>query len=187
MKTTNVILIGVVGVGAVGAYMYMKNKKAQDNLLSGSLPAPATSQGGGFATTPATSQGGFVATPATSQGGGFATAPATSGASTTPVLSTTSDGVSPSDANLNLANATVLVGQRAELIKTIKRPIPSMISMGYGGFLGNANFQQTMQQTSVRASALALRKNAQTSLVELDKKLANLGYKVDATGKLVQI
>ena len=39
MKTTNVILFGVVGVGAVGAYMYMKNKKAQDDLLSGSLPA----------------------------------------------------------------------------------------------------------------------------------------------------
>jgi hypothetical protein len=39
MKTTYIVLIGVVGVGAVGAYMYMKNKKAQDNLLSGSLPA----------------------------------------------------------------------------------------------------------------------------------------------------
>jgi hypothetical protein len=199
MKTTNVILIGVVGVGAVGAYMYMKNKKAQDNLLSGSLPAPATSQGGfvatpttsqgGFVATPTTSQGGFVATPTTSQGGGFATAPATSGASTTPVLSTTTDGVSPSDANLNLANATVLVGQRAELIKTIKRPLPSSISTSYssGGFFGNASFSQTMQQNSVRASALIARKNAQTQLVALDKKLANLGYKVDATGKLVQI
>ena len=39
MKTTNIVLIGVVGIGAVGAYLYMKNKKAQDNLLSGSLPA----------------------------------------------------------------------------------------------------------------------------------------------------
>ena len=47
MKTTYIVLIGVVGVGAVGAYMYMKNKKAQDNLLSGSLPATTSS-----ATTP---------------------------------------------------------------------------------------------------------------------------------------
>jgi hypothetical protein len=39
MKTTYIVLIGVVGIGAVGAYMYMKNKKAQDNLLSGSLPS----------------------------------------------------------------------------------------------------------------------------------------------------
>jgi hypothetical protein len=39
MKTTYIVLIGVVGVGAVGAYMYMKNKKAQEDLLSGSLPA----------------------------------------------------------------------------------------------------------------------------------------------------
>jgi hypothetical protein len=48
MKTTNIVLIGVVGIGAVGAYMYMKNKKAQDNVLSGSLPATPTS------TTPST-------------------------------------------------------------------------------------------------------------------------------------
>jgi hypothetical protein len=39
MKTTNVILVGVVGVGAIGAYMYMKNKKAENALLSGSMPA----------------------------------------------------------------------------------------------------------------------------------------------------
>jgi hypothetical protein len=52
MKTTNVILVGVVGVGAVGAYMYMKNKKAQDNLLSGSLPATTPSETPPLATTP---------------------------------------------------------------------------------------------------------------------------------------
>jgi hypothetical protein len=43
MKTTNVILIGVVGIGAVGAYMYMKNKQAQNALLSGSLAATTPS------------------------------------------------------------------------------------------------------------------------------------------------
>ena len=33
MKTKNIILLGVVGVGAVGAYMYMKNKQAQNAML----------------------------------------------------------------------------------------------------------------------------------------------------------
>jgi hypothetical protein len=49
MKTTNtIILVGVLGVGGVGAYLYMKNKQAQNALLTGSLPA--INQGG--ATTP---------------------------------------------------------------------------------------------------------------------------------------
>lgn len=52
MKTTNVILIGVVGVGAVGAYMYMKNKQAQNALLSGSLPATTPSANTPSATAP---------------------------------------------------------------------------------------------------------------------------------------
>jgi hypothetical protein len=48
MKTSSVILVGVLGLSGVGAYMYMKNKQAQNALLTGSLPA--TNQGG--ATTP---------------------------------------------------------------------------------------------------------------------------------------
>ena len=52
MKTINIVLIGVVGVGAVGAYMYMKNKKAQSALLTGSLPANTTSGTPPSATTP---------------------------------------------------------------------------------------------------------------------------------------
>ena len=158
MKTTNVILIGVVGVGAVGAYMYMKNKKAQDNLLSGSLPATTLSA------TP------LSGTPPTE---------------TTPVLSTTSDGVSPSDANLNLANATVLVGQRAILQAKIKAPLPSIGRNVYGanGFLTD----ESKRRNEARAEAVRSQKNAQTQLVALDKKLANLGYKIDSKGALVKI
>jgi len=168
MNTTNVILIGVVGVGAVGAYMYMKNKQAQNALLSGSLPASTTAKAGGFLTAPATNQGGgFVDQPTTSAG-------------TTPVLSTTSDGVSPSDANLNLANATVLVSQRAVLVAKIKAPLPSA-TKSVGGFMGG------LTTNPAYSSALASRLAAQKQLVELDKKLATLGYKVDATGKLVRI
>jgi hypothetical protein len=168
MNTTNVILIGVVGVGAVGAYMYMKNKQAQNALLSGSLPASTTAKAGGFLTAPATNQGGgFVDQPTTSAG-------------TTPVLSTTSDGVSPSDANLNLANATVLVSQRAVLVAKIKAPLPSA-TKSVGGFMGG------LTTNPAYSSALASRLAAQKQLVELDKKLATLGYKVDATGALVKI
>jgi hypothetical protein len=185
MKTTNVILLGVVGVGAVGAYMYMKNKQAQNALLSGSLPAPATSQGGfvatpatnqgGFATAPTTNQGGFATAPTTNQGGGFATAP------TTPALSTVSDGVSPSDANINLANATVLVGQRAILQAKIKAPLPST-----GFSIGGWGTSQT-EAEKARTRAMVAREVAKKELVELDKKLASLGYKVDANGSLVRI
>ena len=180
MKTTNIILIGVVGVGAVGAYMYMKNKQAQNALLSGSLPASTTAKAGGFLTAPATNQGGgFLTAPATNQGGGFVDQPTTS-AGTTPVLSTTSDGVSPSDANLNLANATVLVSQRAVLVAKIKAPLPSA-TKSVGGFMGG------LTTNPAYSSALASRLAAQKQLVELDKKLATLGYKVDATGALVKI
>jgi len=160
MKTTNVIiLVGVLGVGGVGAYMYMKNKQAQDALLTGSLPA--TNQGGGFVGTPTT-----TTTPT-----GGATTP--TGGSTTPPLSTTSDGVSPSDANINLANATILVAERAILQAKIKAPLPTMFEFG------NLNPEHTKALTS---KALAKKK-----LIELDAKLAKLGYKVDSTGSLVRI
>jgi hypothetical protein len=33
MKTKNIILLGVVGVGAVGAYMFMKRKQSQNAML----------------------------------------------------------------------------------------------------------------------------------------------------------
>jgi len=161
MKTTNVILLGVVGVGAVGGYMYMKNKQAQNALLSGSLPAPATNQGG------------FAPTPATNQGGGFATEP------TTPALSTVSDGVSPSDANLNLANATVLVATRAVLYAKMKAPFIKrpQIRDSFTGMLSDSGFGDYAKGVQ----------SAQKGIVEIDKKLANLGYKLDSKGVLVKI
>jgi hypothetical protein len=157
MKTTNVILIGVVGIGAVGAYMYMKNKKAQDNLLSGSLPA----------TTPS----------GTPPKGTPPKGNAPSG--TPPVLSTESDGVNPSDANLNLANATVLVGKRTVLYAKMKAPFIKrpQIRDSWTGMLSDSGFGDYARGVQ----------SAQKGIVEIDKKLANLGYKVDATGSLVRI
>ena len=52
--------------------------------------------------------------------GGTTTGGTTSGG-TTSNLSTTSDGVSPSDANINLSNAVVLVPKRMELYNIVKR------------------------------------------------------------------
>ena len=161
MKTSSVILLGVVGVGAVGAYMYFKNKQAQNALL-GALPA--TNQLGGFVSTPTT-----TTTP-------------TSGA-TTPTLSTTSDGVSPSDANINLANATVLVADRKKLVSESKKSCISPSATYGGGFMSGT----TMSIAAFGASCNASRELAKKQLVELDAKLAKLGYKVDATGSLVRI
>jgi hypothetical protein len=88
----------------------------------------------------------------------------TSGGATSS-LSTTSDGVSPSDANINLTNASALVGQRAIFLERIN------FAKRLGGS-GNSN---------------SIMNTAQNNLNELDKKLANLGYKVDAIGQLVKI
>ncbi len=168
MKTSNVIiLVGVLGVGGIGAYMYMKNKQAQNALLTGSLPA--TNQGGGFASAPTTS--------------GTATTPS----GTAPQLSTTSDGVSPSDANLNLANATVLVGDRKRIVSATKASCLGGSSVPSGGGFSNVWGSSVSSVGASYASCLGSRELAKKQLVELDAKLAKLGYKVDATGTLVRI
>ena len=165
MKTTNVIiLVGVLGVGGVGAYMYMKNKQAQDALLTGSLPA--TNQGG--TTTPS---GTTTTTSSTTPSG-------------TPPLSTTSDGVSPSDANLNLANATVLVAERKGLVA---RANASLLGSVRGGISFGGGLMGGMNTGAVDINKAAAKQLAKQQLVELDAKLAKLGYKVDATGALVKV
>jgi len=166
MKTTNVIiLVGVLGVGGVGAYMYMKNKQAQNALLTGSLPT--TNQGG--ATTPSGT-----------------TTSSTTPSGTSP-LSTTSDGVSPSDANLNLANATVLVAERKGLVARAKASCLGNVSgaIQYGG--GLLGLESFMASNASSLKCEVSKQLAKKQLVELDAKLAKLGYKVDATGALVKV
>lgn len=177
MKTTSVILLGVVGVGAVGAYMYFKNKQAQDALL-GALPA--TNQLGGFVSTPTTTTTptGGATTPT---GGATTTTP--TGGSTTPNLSTQSDGVSPSDANINLANATILVADRKRLVSATKASCLGSSSSSTMGTFGSS----LSTSGASYASCVGSRELAKKQLVELDAKLAKLGYKVDATGTLVRI
>ena len=133
-------------------------------MLTGSLPA--TNQGGGFVGTPTT-----TTTP--------------TGGSTTPPLSTTSDGVSPSDANINLANATILVSDRKRLVSATKACLESRDNaIPSGGGFGMGSF---MSASAITASCEYSKALAKKQLVELDAKLAKLGYKVDATNSLVRI
>jgi hypothetical protein len=171
MKTTNIILLGVVGVGAVGAYMYMKNKQAQNALLIGSLPA--TNQLGAFVDTPTTS--------GTTTSGTTTSGTTTSGGSTTPTLATQSDGVSASDANINLANATFLVAEIKAIDKEYNTPFKGerkiIGSVGWGGVNETPEYKA---YNRMRATYKIRREPKVT-------ELAKLGYKLDATGTLVRI
>jgi hypothetical protein len=167
MQTKYIILLGVVGVGGVVAYMYMKNKEAQNALLTGSLPA--TNQGG--ATTPSGTT--------TPTGGATTTTP--TGGSTTPPLSTTSDGVSPSDANVNLANATILVAEIKAIDKEYATPFK-----GERKIIGSTGFGITNETPEYKA----YNRMRATYKIRREPKvtaLAKLGYKLDAIGSLVRI
>ena len=162
MKNTVIYIVGAtVLVG--GAYLFLKNKKAKDlSKLDeiGGATSGGTTTGG--ATTGGTTSGG------TTSGG-----------------TTSGDGVAPTDANLNLANATILASQRKTLLgQTTPNLSPSSLGVGMfsGGMFGN-NMAQAQAGANVQASI----QSAKIRLAELDKKLANLGYKVDATGTLVKI
>ena len=87
----------------------------------------------------------------------------TTSGGTTSGEATSTNGVISNDAYPNLANATVLVGQR--------------------GFL-----QGQLNQAWADSITFNIRKKPlKGQIAELDVKLATLGYKVDATGQLVKI
>ena len=161
MKTKNVILVvGATVLVGGGAYLFLKNKKKKGISKLAEL---------GGETSGETTSGG------TTSGG-------TTSGGTRPPLSTTTDGVTPSDANLNLANATVLVGKRADLV-ALTKPKLVIPSFSGGGFMGGIN----LAQAQANASQSATIQIAKVKLAELDAQLAKLGYKVDATGTLVKI
>jgi hypothetical protein len=81
MKTKNIILLGVVGVGAVGAYMFMKRKQGQNAMLQQQAIDMQKLQSG-----------------------------TTTTASDSAVISaTTTDGISPTQRALDLENAQRIV------------------------------------------------------------------------------
>jgi hypothetical protein len=160
----NKSVIYIVGATVLvgGAYLFLKNKKAKDLStlaeLGGATPSGTTPSG---ATTGGTTTGGATSS-----------------------LSNTSDGVSPSDANLNLANATVLASSRKLLLATANKSCLGLSSSTSIGAFGSGTPSVSISASS-RCNAEKL--GAKKKLIELDAKLATLGYKVDAIGQLVKI
>jgi hypothetical protein len=161
MKNSLTYILGAtVLVG--GAFLFLKNKKAKDLAKLDEL---------GGATSGGATSGGTTSSGTTSGG-------------TTSSLSNTSDGVTPSDANLNLANATILATQRKTLNATANKSCLGLSSnTTIGGFGTGTPFFNIGASSSCNAEKLV----AKNKLIELDKKLATLGYKVDAIGQLVKI
>jgi hypothetical protein len=160
MKNSIIYILGAtVLVG--GAYLFLKNKKAKDLAELDKL---------GGTTTGGTTSGGATT--------GGTTPSGTTPSGTTPPLSTATDGVAPSDANINLANATVLASTRNNILRAMSESCTKPRTIGrYGGFEGGGIVE-----------GCTLRKyQAGQQLIVVDKKLAELGYKVDAIGQLVKI
>ena len=138
----------------------------------------------------------------------------TTSGGTTSDLSTTSDGVAPSDANINLSNATVLVFRRRMLYKDVQK-----------GDIFQSKYKSKLEEIDKKLATLGYKVDNNTGLLikigvnsndvnlnlananlifqerrklpttkiwrkmreNLDQKLAGLGYKVDAIGQLVKI
>jgi hypothetical protein len=181
MNKTVIYIVGAtVLVG--GAYLFLKNKKEKDLSklaeLGGTTPSGTTSGG------------------ATSS------------------LSNTSDGVSPSDASINLANASALVPRRRKLYSYVVKGFKwfnddlvkidkelsdlgykvdnktgLLIKLGENTSDANLNLANANLIAKEIKPFLGIGNNSmfQTQLQNLQKKLADLGYKVDAKGQLVKI
>jgi hypothetical protein len=144
MNKSLIYIVGATVLVGGGAYLFLKNKKEKDLLKLAEAEKLTEIDKLGGTTSGGTTSGG-----------------------------TTSGGTTTTDANLNLANATILASQRPALVAQTKR-LPSSL------FGGNTS---TMTMASQSASINLAKKK----LEELDKKLATLGYKVDAIGQLVKI
>ena len=103
MKTSSVILIGVVGVGAVGAYMYIKRKQAQDALLQQKAMELAGLTTGSVTTGSTTTQSGQTVPTADS------------------AIGLSNDGIQPTQYALNLENAQRIVSDITWLIPRGRR------------------------------------------------------------------
>ena len=158
MNKSVIYIVGATVLIGGGAYLFFKNKKAKDLAKLDEL-------------------GGAIS--------GGTTAGGTTSGGTTPSSSTTSDGVSPSDANINLANATILASERKTLNATANKSCLGLFTnTSVGGFDTGRPFASNSARVN---NCNAEKLGAKAKLVELDKKLATLGYKVDAIGQLVKI
>ena len=170
MKTTNVILLGVVAVGGFGAYMFLKNKKAKDALLSGSLPA--TNQGG--ATTPSGTT--------TPTGGGATT---TSGTTPSGTTSTTQNNevFLPSNNDMKLVDATVLLGKIKALKVQMKIPFTGRKFTDSRFENENRPSDWTFEYKMYRMGQDSMPKQLEKFILDLD----DLDYALDANDNLIKL
>jgi hypothetical protein len=174
MKTSNVILVGVVGVGAVGAYMYMKNKQAQNALLTGSLPA--TNQGG--VTTPSgTTPSGTTPSGTTTSG------TTTSGTTTSGTTAQNTEVFLPSNNEIKLLENTILL---AEIKAQIKKAKVELVE-SKKPFTGRKNSGYFNQNTDEYKAYLSRKQNALPKLKALIIKLHDLDYTIDANDNLIKL
>jgi len=161
MKNSVLYIVGAtVLVG--GAFLFLKNKKKKDLLKlaeAGGTTSSGTTSGG--TTSSGTTTGG------TTSGG------------TTSSLSNTSDGVSPSDANINLTNATFLANEIKAIDKEFNTPFNGEKTVRGSTRMFDYTIEYKEYQTMQRT--YRIRRELKVS------ELAKLGYKVDAIGQLVKI
>jgi hypothetical protein len=105
------------------------------------------------------------------------TSSGTTSGGTKPPLSTVSDGVSPSDANLNLANATFIANEIKAIDKEMSTPFMGQKTVG--GMFG----KETPEYRAYNMMSATYKIRREPKVTEL----AKLGYKLDAIGQLVKI
>lgn len=145
------LIYGGLAIGAVGLYLLAKNKNKEGGLLE-SL---------GFDTKGNTTEAPKNEVPK----------------STTPPLATNpiADVIVQGTDSLNLASATLLLGQRSTALAQSQEPAPDAKS----ALLGNLSFARI--QWAIRVDG------AKAKIGQIDSQLRNLGYKVDESGKLVKL
>ena len=107
----------------------------------------------------------------------------TTSGGTTSDLSTTSDGVAPSDANINLSNAVVLMGKIKDLKAQLGKPFKgTKFKAGFGSD-ENRPIDWTFEYTQYRNGQDLIPKQIKGFLNDLD----NLDYALDSNNNLVKL
>jgi len=145
------LIYGGLAVGAVGLFLLLKNKNKGGSLLE-SL---------GLDTEGDTTEVPKTETPV------LATPPLV----TNPI----GDIINTTTNSLNLASATLLLGQRTTALEQTKEPEPETKTT----LFGNVSFSKA--QWAIRVEG------AKAKIVQIDKQLNALGYKVDQNQTLVKL
>jgi hypothetical protein len=151
MITRQILIYGGLAVGAVGLVLLLKNKNKSGGLLDGL----------GIDTEDETTE---------------VPKPEAPKLSTPPLVSNPiGDLVNSTTNSLNLASATLLLGQRTTALEQTKEPEPQTKTT----LFGNVSFSKA--QWAIRVEG------AKAKIVQIDKQLNALGYKVDQNQTLVKI